>query len=247
MVKVFALIPRRVDISERQFHDHWAGPHAQLALRITTLRRYVQSHRVAPKLDGLPEPPYDGIAEVWFDDAEAAASMGEDPNYVDHAHADEPNFIDTEQLSFIATEEQVLRAGSPPAKDAGGIKAMILLARIDPLSPRDLAQRLQGLGEDLVALLPGAQRIVIAVTVPESYADGAEPTFDAVLELWFDDRDAFEEAWRSSGESLLGRLDSVADPFRSCGMLAEEQRVIWPDDEPASVSGTPPAHGAPAR
>ena len=105
MVKVFALIPRKKDISEQQFHEHWAGPHAQLALRITTLRRYVQSHRVAPKLDGLPEPPYDGIAEVWFDDAEAAAGMGEDPNYVDHAHADEPNFIDTEQLSFIAIEE----------------------------------------------------------------------------------------------------------------------------------------------
>jgi uncharacterized protein (TIGR02118 family) len=244
MVKVFALIPRKKDISEQQFHEHWAGPHAQLALRITTLRRYVQSHRVAPKLDGLPEPPYDGIAEVWFDDAEAAASMGEDPNYVDYAHADEPNFIDTERLSFIATEEQVLRAGPATAKDAGGIKAMILLGRLDQLSPRDLAQRLQGLGEDLDALLPSARRIVIAVTVPESYAEGAEPTYDAVLELWFEDRDAFEDAWRSSGESLLGRLDSVADPFRSCGMLAEEQRVIWPD-EPASISGTPPA--APAR
>jgi len=140
----------------------------------------------------------------------------------------------------------VLCVGASPVKDAGGIKAMIFLARVDPLSPRELTQRLQGLGEDLVNLLPSARRIVIAVTVPESYADGAEPTFDAVLEMWFEDRDAFEDAWRSSGESLLGRLDSVADPFRSCGMLAEELRVIWPE-EPAAVSGTPPAHGAPAR
>ena len=45
MVKVFALIPRRGDISEQQFHEHWAGPHAQLALRITTLRRVTLSAR----------------------------------------------------------------------------------------------------------------------------------------------------------------------------------------------------------
>jgi uncharacterized protein (TIGR02118 family) len=178
MVKVFALIPRRVDISERQFHEHWAGPHAQLALRITTLRRYVQSHRVAPKLDGLPEPPYDGIAEVWFDDAEAAARHGRGSRitWTTRTRTNPTSSTPSSSRSY-ATEEQVLRVGAPPAKDAGGIKAMIFLARVDPLSPRELTQRLQGLGEDLVTLLPSARRIVIAVTVPESYADGAEPTY----------------------------------------------------------------------
>ena len=163
MVKVFALIPRRGDISEQQFHEHWAGPHAQLALRITTLRRYVQSHRVAPKLDGLPEPPYDGIAEVWFDDAAAAASMGEDPNYVDHAHADEPNFIDTEQPRFMrdrgAGSARRLAAGQGGGRHQGD----------DPPGSRrpalagDLGAADRRLGARLVTSLPSAQRITIAV------------------------------------------------------------------------------------
>lgn len=237
MVKVFALIPRRSDISETQFHEHWAGPHAQLAQRITTMRGYVQSHRAAPSLEGIPESPYDGIAEVWFDNAETAAGMGEDPNYADHAHVDEPNFIDTDRLGFVITQEHVLRAGESVAKDAAGIKVLLLLHRSDQLSPREFAQRLLACEDRLAKLVPTARRVVLAVAIPESYQDGAEPTYDALVELWFSRREDFEEAWRASGESLLGEIDAVADPFRTCGMLAEELRVIWPRGAPVSVGG----------
>jgi len=82
MVKAFALLPKKPGISDEQFHNHWRGVHAQLALRITSLRRYVQSHRLPQPVPGFPTPPYEGVAEVWFDDLGAAQRMRESPEYL---------------------------------------------------------------------------------------------------------------------------------------------------------------------
>jgi EthD domain len=53
VIKVSARIPRRPDISEAEFHDHWRDPHAALALHITTLLGYVQSHHLDVAGPGL--------------------------------------------------------------------------------------------------------------------------------------------------------------------------------------------------
>lgn len=226
MIKVFALIPRRPDVTDAFFHEHWGGPHADLALRITTLRGYVQSHRVAPAPTGLPDAPYEGIAEVWFDDAATAAGMGEDPNYAEHAHLDEPNFIDTDNLGFLLSEEQMLREGPSVAKDDGGAKLMLLLRRADGLAPADFAAAVRA--APLADAIPDAWRVMVAVAIPDMYADGAEPTYDAVAELWFNDLDALQAAWSASGERVLGAFGSALDRDRSAAFPAHELRVIWP-------------------
>ena len=45
MIKGIALVVQKAGISTAAFHRHWRDTHAPLALRITQLRRYVQSHR----------------------------------------------------------------------------------------------------------------------------------------------------------------------------------------------------------
>jgi uncharacterized protein (TIGR02118 family) len=91
MIKLFGLIPKRTDITDERFHAHWASTHRDLALRISALRRYVQSHRVPVALPGLPSAPYEGIAEVWLDDVATALSLGEDLEYTENAKLDEPS------------------------------------------------------------------------------------------------------------------------------------------------------------
>jgi hypothetical protein len=66
------------------------------------------------------------------------------------------------------------------------------------------------------------------------YADGGEPTFDALVELWFSGGEAFTDGWRD-GERVLPALDGIADLARSAGFLADELRVIWPQDVPATA------------
>lgn len=232
MVRVFAFIPRRQDLSPEEFHRHWAGPHAALAKRITTMRRYVQSHRSAEAPAGLGDAPYDGIAEVWFDDAATAAGMGEDPNYVEGAHADEPLFIDVARLGFLLATEDVLRAGPAVARDAGGVKGMLLVRRSAGCSPDDFATGLQAAGATLAGTVPGARRMTVSTALPDLYADGGEPLYDAVVELFLDDAGG-PAAVQAGLAAVLRALPGVADPARSDGFVAEELRVIWPEAVPA--------------
>lgn len=233
MVKVFALIPRRPDVTDEFFHQHWAGPHAEVSKRITTLLRYVQSHRIGPDVAGLAAAPYEGIAEVWFTDFATAAGMGEDPNYVEGAHADEPNFIDLDNLAFVICDEEVVRSGPPIGQADDGAKAMLLLRRAAGTGPGELAQTLGTAGQAMAGDVPSARRVTVSTAVAELYADGGEPPFDAIVELWFDDAEAFSAAW-GPGTTVLGRLGEAIDPAGSLAFLGDELRVIWPEDVAAA-------------
>jgi uncharacterized protein (TIGR02118 family) len=219
VIKLYGLIPKRTDISDEQFHAHWASTHKELALRIRALRQYVQSHRVRGEVASLPSSIYEGIAEVWLDDVGAAVGLAEDPDYTENAKLDEPNFIDVDRHGVIVAREHVIDAGPPIAKDAPGVKAMLLLRRRAGAFTAPPTRLADGLA--------GAERIVLAVPLDESYADGATPPYDAVLEAWFADADAFERAWASTGDVVLDELD--ADRSASSAVLVEELRVIWPE------------------
>jgi len=56
MIKAFALLPKKPGISDEQFHSHWRVCMRKLALRITSLRRYVQSHRLPQPIPDFPLP-----------------------------------------------------------------------------------------------------------------------------------------------------------------------------------------------
>jgi len=234
-VKVLAFLPRRPDVTPEYFHEHWLHPHGTWTLGMKTLRRYVQSHRVAPGVPGIEASPYEGIAMVWFDDLDAALDMGNDPVYLEKVNPDEPLFIDLAGLGFVMTEEQVLRTGPATAKDApSGAKAMVLLRRADGVEPEDFAERARAAADGLEDLVPEARRATLAIALPVNYAEGAQPAADAVLELWFDDADAFGTAWEEGGPAVLGKLEGLIDPNATVADLYEDARLIWPA---AAVAG----------
>jgi uncharacterized protein (TIGR02118 family) len=229
VVKVFAFIPKRSDIDDKFFHEHWAGPHAEHAQRITTIRRYVQSHRIGIEVPILPPAIYDGVAEVWFDDTATAAGMGEDPNYVNYAHADEPNFIDTAKLSFMIGEEHWLRAPDAEAGESG-VKTMLLLRRRAGSDPAELATHVASLGDFDGA----ATQSCITVAVPETYTPDAEPPFDAVLEVSYRNEGELATAGEDLRALVGEQLGGVIDPTGSVALVARELRVVWP--EPFEIS-----------
>jgi uncharacterized protein (TIGR02118 family) len=232
MVKVFALIPRRPDITDEHFHQHWSTTHADHAKRITTLHRYVQSHRIEPGVAGLEDSIYEGIAEVWFVDFDTAAGMGEDPNYVSYAQADEPNFIDLERLTFVMTAERAVREGAPVGQEDPGAKAMLLLRRRDGLDPAAFAQQLIAAGPAITDAAPDATRVVVCTALAETYTDEAEPAFDGIVELTFDSAQTFELAW---SPEVLDAVGAIIDRDSSASLLADELRVIWPEQTRATA------------
>ncbi|MBI4485962.1 MAG: EthD family reductase [Acidobacteria bacterium] len=67
MTKVIFLLHRRAGISREESLREWSGDqHKSIASRIPGLLRVVQNHPVPSE----EEPAFDGIAELWFENAE---------------------------------------------------------------------------------------------------------------------------------------------------------------------------------
>ena len=70
MIKVIAVLHKRADMSREEFVRYWRDVHAPLVKKMPGLRRYV----INPALEAHPKGAplaFDGVAELWFDDAAA--------------------------------------------------------------------------------------------------------------------------------------------------------------------------------
>lgn len=231
MIKGYALIPKRPDISLERFHSHWRGVHADLACRIKALRRYVQSHRIPQDIPGVPHSPYEGAAEIWFDDLETGRGLGDNPDYVDGAYADEPNFIADEGPSFLMTRENVVVSGPSLARDATGVKSLFLLKRKPGLSVADFQKHWREVHAPIVPRTPGLRRYVQCHVAPETYESDTPPVFDGVAELDWASMADFERGWNSDEmqvEQIQGDVPNFIDLENTVGLLVEEARIIWP-------------------
>lgn len=229
MIKVYALLPKRPDISAEQFHEHWSTIHREHALRIDRLRRYVQAHRIDEDLDGIATSPYEGVPEVWYDSRESALGQNEDPNYTEYAQQDEPNFVDMTGIAWVHTDERLLRDDLPLEQDTDVAKLLLFVARAEGTTPEQFAARWPTVAAELAAAT-GVRRSAMATTLPAQYAED-EPAYDGVLELWRSDLDALRDGWAAHGTALLDGLAAVADVERSHAHVAYELRVIWPGPE----------------
>jgi uncharacterized protein (TIGR02118 family) len=231
MVKVYALLPRRQDVSVEFFHEHWATVHGEVSKRITTIRRYVQAHRVAGETSGLRPAELEGIAELWFDDAATAAGMAEDPNYLNYAYIDALEFIDMDTVAFVITAEHQLRSGPATGAGDGEVKLMLLLSRAPGLSPAEFGQRVAGVSDSVRS----AATVLAGFAVPEMYADGGEPAYDAVIELTFRTRHDLDSAQDALQRLIETDLADAIDPHRSASFAAHELLVISVEEAPAAI------------
>jgi uncharacterized protein (TIGR02118 family) len=230
MSKVFALLPKRPDISTEQFHRHWREVHAPLALRIKTLKRYVQSHRIPHQVPGFSASPYEGVAEVWFDSVETATGLRTNPDYLEGAYKDEPNFIETSGLTFLLTRENVVVPGPTFAKDTPAVKGLFLVKRKPGMSVAEFQEYWRTKHAPLVPRTPHLLRYVQCHVLPETYDSDTPPAYDGVAELWWPDLAKFQESWASPELQVeqLNDARNFVDGKTSVALLAEEVRVIWP-------------------
>ncbi len=109
MIKSIGLLTRKDGMSHEQFMHHWVEVHAPLALAVPGLLRYVQSHIVeVRRRPDIPETDVeiDGIAELWYEDAEAMARAMASPE-AKALHADGALFIGRIK-SFTTVEREVV-------------------------------------------------------------------------------------------------------------------------------------------
>jgi len=117
MIKFVMCLTRHPDMAREDFRDYWINSHGPFFMKnaaVIGVRKYVQSHTLdTPLNEGLRVsrgmmPEYDGIAEVWFDSAEALmTAMGseEGQKLSEYLLEDEKNFIDHSRSAAFIVEE----------------------------------------------------------------------------------------------------------------------------------------------
>jgi uncharacterized protein (TIGR02118 family) len=229
VIKGYSLLAKRPDVSSEFFHEHWRTVHADHAQKLTSLRRYIQAHRIDAEVPGFAPSPYDGIAEVWWDDLAAADLVASDPAYLNGARLDEPTFIDMPRLANVLTEERPLEPGPDVARDGPEVALLLMLKRRSDVSLEDFRSRWPAEAEVALTASPHVCRVVAALTVLETYDEAVvEPVYDGVAELSWPDRSTYENDWGDFGTGLASAVMAFCDAERTHGHLAEENRVIWP-------------------
>ncbi len=100
MTKLIVFLTKRADLTRDEFRRYWREIHGPLGAKMPGVRKYVQNHATA---DGAP---FDGIAEMWFDDTAAMQAAFASPES-SAAAVDAPNFTANTQLMVVEEVEML--------------------------------------------------------------------------------------------------------------------------------------------
>ena len=93
-------------MSDEDFFRYWKNVHGSIASRIPRLQKLVQSHRCTIPGD-RHKPDFDGMAELWFDDAEALLVARQSPEWKASTD-DEVHFVDHSKVAYFVSEEHIV-------------------------------------------------------------------------------------------------------------------------------------------
>jgi uncharacterized protein (TIGR02118 family) len=105
VIKLVYCITKKAGLSDEAFFRYWRDVHGPIGAEIPGLRRLVQSHRVS--IPGDIAPSFDGVAELWFDDADALLRARNSEAWR-RSTEDEINFIDPARVAYFVSEEHTI-------------------------------------------------------------------------------------------------------------------------------------------
>lgn len=104
MIKMIFLVHRRPELTREDFQRLWRETSGPIGSKIPGLRKYVQHHAVQGP-DGR-EPPYDGFAEMWWDNGESLQRALESPEGR-AAVEDIGGIVDRQEVFVVEQHEMV--------------------------------------------------------------------------------------------------------------------------------------------
>ena len=207
MQRVVIYLKRRTDLPQPLFFEWWLGQHRALAEQLPGLCQYTIS-LAAEVQDG----PFDGMAELWFDDLAAAdAAFASSAGQAARADAD-AHVARRERLNL--TEHTIVDHPTPPRfKYTAGLK------RRDDMSREAFADWWLERHVPYVKQFPAVRKY--RVSLVES---GPETVVDGVAEVWFDDMATLRRV-TASEVVKEAQQHSVAHTSDRLRLVAEEHRI----------------------
>jgi uncharacterized protein (TIGR02118 family) len=214
MIHYHYFITHKPSLSLEEFYRYWREKHPLAGGRTELTRRYIQSHRI-PEPDG--DCIYDGVAEVWWDNADAMVEAGRTTGR--KFRADEPNFIDMTRVESLATNDTVIKEQPAPGT---AVKGIFVVKRRVGITLADFRKQWREVHGPLTLKVPGLRGLVQSLTVNAAYM-WAEPRWDGVAHLWFDDAAAAKTAM-ASVEMRASGADGLVG---SGSFFFARENLIW--------------------
>lgn len=222
MIKAIYFLHRKSNLSVEEFQKYWRFAHADLVCQIPGVRHYVQCHTLKSGYNRRTPPHLDGVEEIYYDSLPDLASVEVMPSGR-AAIADLSNFVDTQRVPRILTQEIIIKPGEIRE---GMVKNIELVTRKASMAFNDFHRYWQEIHGPLAAKIEMIKRYVQSHTLMTEYDKDKPPAYDGVAETWFDDTAAMRRsattpeyaATRADEENFLaGKL-----PF----IITRELRII---------------------
>jgi uncharacterized protein (TIGR02118 family) len=193
---------------------------------VPELRRYVQSHTIDQFYRG-GEPPYDGIAELWYDDTAAMRRIADTP--ASRAAADDDaKFLDMSKFGFVLADEQVVV--DHVLTDAMP-KLMAFLNRRSGMTVDEFQSYLREKHAPPAAKMPSQRRYVQNHVRRSAYDGGRIPRYDGVAEAWFDNLDWLMNPPDTTNFNGIRSDEANFLSSRIAFIITREYRIVYPVTE----------------
>jgi uncharacterized protein (TIGR02118 family) len=256
MIRLIYVLRRLPNLSLEEFQTYWRDNHGPLVAKHSTamaIRRYVQVHTLDDPMNqairesrGLQDP-YDGVAELWWDNKEEAFEASATPEGQAAASElleDERQFIDFSRSSlwfatdipqinptpenFVATERNTI------------IKLFYVFHRLPNLSREEAHLYWRMNHGPLIRKHAQAARILRYIQVhtlddpvtdlPRGERGEMEPIYDGHAELWYDRMDLVEALStperQRAGELFRKDEENFIDFSRSAMWIGKEHVFV---------------------
>ncbi len=214
MIHYHYFITHKPSITLDEFYRYWRQKHPLAAARHELTRRYIQSHRVHE----LPASAFfDGVAEVWWDNQDAMVEVGRATGR--QFRADEPNFIDMTRVESLAAADTVIKEQPAPGS---AVKGIFIVKRRAGLTLPSFRKQWREVHAPAVLKTPGVRGYVQSLTLDAAYT-WAEPRWDGVAHLWFDDAAAAQAAMASAEMKAAGEDGLVG----ARAFFFARENLIW--------------------
>lgn len=224
------LIKKKAGWTDEAFRGYWREKHGLLAAQVPNLREYWQNpvtERLQRGIDFARGPwDFDGISQLWFDDAAQADLAFKASAVAASLIKDEAHFLGG--LHIVTAEQRVVIPVPSEADRCKLLKRMSTLKRRSDVSESDFRREWVVHGE-LVKKMPGVsayrQNVVIAREVekgtPSEYED---LTIDGIVELWFESPATLSAAFSSpAGQQTMAHAKTFLSEITA--FVVQEHRI----------------------